>query len=249
MKEMGVPLSDRLREFPWMLSDLIFPFMGEYLVSFSGRPSCSRRDNADDLSQLTWYLIWETILNTLAELTRFADRNFYGPWWNSGTLPSQPILLCRLTSLSILGPIRARLEQVRKPHLLTSRALLRTPSNRTSRPVHNFLLRHVYHSSISFMKVDKYTATLITFFLSACIHELIMWCLFKKLRGYLLMLQMCQLPVCPPPFPLVTHFLSLPASPANSRLDPLLPPLLLSSYTPHHHKSQFPYGDHRKSQG
>lgn len=54
------------------------------------------------------------------------------------------------------------------------------------------------------MKVDRYTATLITFFLSACIHELIMWCLFKKLRGYLLMLQMCQLPVCSPrpsPFP------------------------------------------------
>lgn len=33
LKEMGVPLSQRLREFPWMLSDLIFPFMGEYLVS------------------------------------------------------------------------------------------------------------------------------------------------------------------------------------------------------------------------
>lgn len=33
LKEMGVPLSQRLQEFPWMLSDLIFPFMGEYLVS------------------------------------------------------------------------------------------------------------------------------------------------------------------------------------------------------------------------
>lgn len=28
-----MPLSQRLREFPWMLSDLIFPFMAEYLVS------------------------------------------------------------------------------------------------------------------------------------------------------------------------------------------------------------------------
>lgn len=45
------------------------------------------------------------------------------------------------------------------------------------------------------MKVNKHTATLITFFLSACVHELVMWCLFKKLRGYLLVLQMCQLPV------------------------------------------------------
>ena len=64
-----------------------------------------------------------------------------------------------------------------------------------NRPVHVFLLRHVYHSSISSMKVNKHTATLITFFLSACVHELVMWCLFKKLRGYLLVLQMCQLPV------------------------------------------------------
>jgi sterol O-acyltransferase len=64
-----------------------------------------------------------------------------------------------------------------------------------NRPVHNFLLRHVYNSSISSMHVDRYTATLITFFLSACVHELVMWCLFKKLRGYLLMLQMCQLPL------------------------------------------------------
>jgi len=27
------------------------------------------------------------------------------------------------------------------------------------------------------------------------VHELVMWCIFKKLRGYLLFLQMCQLPV------------------------------------------------------
>lgn len=64
-----------------------------------------------------------------------------------------------------------------------------------NRPVHNFLLRHVYHSSISSMKVNKHQATLITFFLSACMHELVMWCIFKKLRGYLLLLQMSQLPV------------------------------------------------------
>lgn len=36
--------------------------------------------------QLAWYLIWETILNVLAELTHFADRNFYDAWWNSGAL-------------------------------------------------------------------------------------------------------------------------------------------------------------------
>ncbi|KAL2017858.1 hypothetical protein VTK56DRAFT_1603 [Thermocarpiscus australiensis] len=137
MKEEGVPLADRFRQFPWMLLDLIFPFMMEYL--------------------LTWYLIWETILNLLAELTYFADRTFYDAWWNSVSW-----------------------DQFARDW---------------NRPVHTFLLRHVYHSSISAMKVDKHTATLITFFLSACVHELVMWCIFKKLRGYLLFLQMCQLPL------------------------------------------------------
>ncbi|KAE9566843.1 Sterol O-acyltransferase 2 [Colletotrichum fructicola] len=137
MKETGMPLAERFRYFPWMLSDLIFPFMMEYMMA--------------------WYLIWETILNTLAELTYFADRSFYDAWWNSVSW-----------------------DQFARDW---------------NRPVHNFLLRHVYHSSISSMKVNRHTATLITFFLSACVHELVMWCLFKKLRGYLLFLQMCQLPL------------------------------------------------------
>ncbi|KAK0615056.1 MBOAT, membrane-bound O-acyltransferase family-domain-containing protein [Bombardia bombarda] len=137
MKEVGMPLAERFQQFPWMLSDLIFPFMMEYL--------------------LVWYLIWETILNFIAELTYFADRSFYDAWWNSLSW-----------------------DQFARDW---------------NRPVHNFLLRHVYHSSISAMKVNKHTATLITFFLSACVHELVMWCIFKKLRGYLLVLQMFQLPL------------------------------------------------------
>ncbi|TWU71667.1 acyl-CoA/sterol acyltransferase [Metarhizium rileyi] len=137
MKERGIPLAARFQEFPLLLLDLIFPFMMEYL--------------------LVWYLIWETILNVLAELTYFADRSFYDAWWNSVSW-----------------------DQFARDW---------------NRPVHVFLLRHVYHSSISSMKVDKHTATLITFFMSACIHELVMWCLFNKLRGYLLVLQMCQLPL------------------------------------------------------
>ncbi|KAM3426616.1 hypothetical protein MY1884_008744 [Beauveria asiatica] len=64
MRENGMPLIARFREFPWLLGDLLFPFMMEYL--------------------LTWYLIWETVLNILAELTYFADRHFYDAWWNSG---------------------------------------------------------------------------------------------------------------------------------------------------------------------
>ncbi|KAF7549012.1 hypothetical protein G7Z17_g6697 [Cylindrodendrum hubeiense] len=66
MKHAGVPLAARFQQFPWLLSELIFPFMMEYL--------------------LVWYLIWETILNILAELTYFADRSFYDAWWNSGKM-------------------------------------------------------------------------------------------------------------------------------------------------------------------
>ncbi|KAI1424111.1 MBOAT family protein [Xylaria sp. FL1777] len=137
MKEMGYTTAQRFAEFPWLLSDLLFPFMMEYL--------------------LAWYLIWETVLNILAELTFFADRSFYDAWWNSVSW-----------------------DQFARDW---------------NRPVHNFLLRHVYHSSISSMRVDKHTAATMTFLLSACVHELLMWCIFKKLRGYLLALQMCQLPL------------------------------------------------------
>ncbi|KAF5869448.1 putative mboat family protein [Botrytis fragariae] len=137
MKESNLTSLERLRHFPGIVSDLAFPFLAEYI--------------------LTWYVIWECILNLLAELTCYADRGFYEAWWNSVSW-----------------------DQFARDW---------------NRPVHNFLLRHVYHSSISSLRVDKKTATLITFFLSACVHELVMWCIFKKLRGYLLVLQMCQIPL------------------------------------------------------
>lgn len=63
MKEAGMTLQQRWQEFPWILSDMLFPLLLEQL--------------------LTWYVIWECCLNVLAELTRFADRGFYGDWWNS----------------------------------------------------------------------------------------------------------------------------------------------------------------------
>lgn len=132
-----LPLSTRLQAFPYILLDLIFPFMIEYLMA--------------------WYLIWELILNVLAELTFFADRGFYGPWWNSTTWDAF--------------------------------------ARDWNKPVHGFLLRHVYHSSISAWHVSRGTATVITFLLSALVHELVMWSLFKRLRGYLLVMQMSQIPL------------------------------------------------------
>ncbi|KAF2108324.1 MBOAT, membrane-bound O-acyltransferase family-domain-containing protein [Lophiotrema nucula] len=136
-KQAGMTLDERWKEFPWVLSDMIFPMLLEYM--------------------LAWYVIWECVLNVLAELTSFADRGFYGDWWNS-------------TSWDQFA-------------------------REWNRPVHNFLLRHVYHSSISAFRLSKTSATFMTFFLSAVIHELLMFCIFKKVRGYLFALQLLQVPL------------------------------------------------------
>ncbi|THX06924.1 acyl-CoA/sterol acyltransferase [Aureobasidium pullulans] len=99
----------------------------------------------------------ECVLNVLAELTCFADRGFYGDWWNSVSWDQY--------------------------------------ARDWNRPVHNFLLRHVYHSSISAFHLSKGTATFVTFLLSALVHELVMACLFKKVRGYLFTMQLLQMPL------------------------------------------------------
>ena len=64
-----------------------------------------------------------------------------------------------------------------------------------NKPVHIFLLRHVYHSSLSSFHLSRHSATLVTFLLSALVHELLMFVLFKKLRGYLMLMQMSQIPL------------------------------------------------------
>lgn len=137
MKDAGMTLDQRWQEFPFILSDMLFPMLIEQL--------------------LTWYLIWECILNVLAEVTCFADRGFYGDWWNSVTFDQY--------------------------------------ARDWNRPVHNFLLRHVYHSSISTFHLSKTAATFVTFLLSALVHEMCMAVIFKKVRGYLFWMQLLQMPL------------------------------------------------------
>ncbi len=43
MKEAGMPLLERLKVFPWILSDLIFPFMMEYMMVSSDKASIFER--------------------------------------------------------------------------------------------------------------------------------------------------------------------------------------------------------------
>lgn len=62
-------------------------------------------------------------------------------------------------------------------------------------PIHNFLLRHVYHSSVSILQLSRFQATLFTYLLSAAVHELTMFVIFGRIRGYLFALQLSQLPL------------------------------------------------------
>lgn len=134
---MDVSPIHRVSFFAITLVDLIPPFIMEYL--------------------LTFYLIWDTILNAIGELSHFADRDFYGPWWSSTDWSEY--------------------------------------SRLWNKPVHRFLLRHVYHSSISALSLTKLQATLMTFFISSLVHELLMYVIFNRLRGYLFAFQMGQLPL------------------------------------------------------
>lgn len=119
------------------LLDLALPFMIAYLLLF--------------------YLIFECICNGFAELSRFADRQFYEDWWNA-------------TSWDEF-------------------------SRKWNKPVHTFLLRHVYASSISQYKLSRNSAMFFTFLLSAAVHELVMAIVTKKIRMYLFTLQLAQIPL------------------------------------------------------
>lgn len=56
-------------------------------------------------------------------------------------------------------------------------------------PVHAFLLRHVYASTITTYRLSKFQAAFFTFLLSALIHELVMAVVTKKIRFYLFAMQ------------------------------------------------------------
>ncbi|PCH44439.1 MBOAT-domain-containing protein [Wolfiporia cocos MD-104 SS10] len=68
-------------------------------------------------------------------------------------------------------------------------------SRKWNRPVHTFLLRHVYASSMSSFGLSKNGAMFFTFLLSAAAHELVMTIVAQKLRMYLFVLQLSQIPM------------------------------------------------------
>ncbi|KAF5387329.1 hypothetical protein D9757_005730 [Collybiopsis confluens] len=120
-----------------LLLDLALPFMLAYLLLF--------------------YIMFECICNAFAELSYFADRQFFEDWWNSTTQAEF--------------------------------------SRKWNKPVHVFLLRHVYSSSMTSYKLSKRNAMFVTFLLSACVHELVMVVVTRKFRFYLFLMQLAQIPL------------------------------------------------------
>lgn len=137
MNKVETPLSEKVNLLIVVMLDIVPPMLLEYL--------------------LTFYLIWHAILNLIAEVTRYADRDFYGHWW--GLLDWEEF------------------------------------SRLWNKPVHRFLLRHVYHSSISAFSLSKMSGVLLTFLISSIVHELMMYVVFGRMRGYLFFFQMFQLPL------------------------------------------------------
>jgi len=88
MKEAGFTLQERLEVFPWILSDLIFPFMMEYMMVRQGYFE----------SQITLANMNTDVVCDMGMYPESSCRThvFCGSW-----------LLCRLVEQYLLGPIRS----------------------------------------------------------------------------------------------------------------------------------------------
>ncbi|KAI0272515.1 MBOAT, membrane-bound O-acyltransferase family-domain-containing protein [Gloeopeniophorella convolvens] len=68
-------------------------------------------------------------------------------------------------------------------------------SRKWNKPVHTFLLRHVYASAITSYQLSRSRAMFVTFLVSALAHELVMAVVSQKIRMYLFTMQLIQIPL------------------------------------------------------
>eukprot|EP01133_Synstelium_polycarpum_P007048 gene7048-8196_t len=107
---------------------------------------------AMSLWMLGFYGVFHCLLNIFAELTRYADREFYQDWWNATTFDMW--------------------------------------WRRWNRPVHKWMLRHVYTDSMHTIKLNKFGAFLSTFLLSALLHEIVMIIAFRFVSALLIWMKL-----------------------------------------------------------
>lgn len=140
---------------------------------------------------LIFYIIFECICNAFAEFTR------WGQFSGSGAASQMDIDESSADSLIGLSTRTGRTYSpvvgFPAPDVFMLARWNSTSfdefSRRWNKPVHSFLLRHVYASTISAYKISKFQAAFVTFFLSALVHELVMAIVTKKIRMYLFLMQ------------------------------------------------------------
>jgi len=113
---------------------------------------------------IMFYCQFHVLLNILAEILRFGDREFYKDWWNARTIE----------------------------HYWRTWNL----------PVHNWLHRYVYLPSLSYFG-NKLPASIMTFFVSAVFHELLVSVPCHTLRLWAFFGMMGQMPLM-----IITYFCS-----------------------------------------
>ena len=106
---------------------------------------------------LIFYLMFDIVCNAVAEITKFADREFYTDWWNSTSFDEY--------------------------------------ARRWNKPVHMWLMKHVYSPAMKDLRLKKWTAMILTFLFSSIFHEYAMSLSFKFFKPYLFALQMGQIPL------------------------------------------------------
>lgn len=96
---------------------------------------------------LSFFAIWHCFLNMCAELTHYADRQFYREWWNATSFDQW------WRSWNV--------------------------------PVHEWMLRHIFSPFVEKLNLRKIGAMILTFLVSAVLHEFVLTVTFRMIRPML----------------------------------------------------------------
>lgn len=136
MKDSGMPLQQRWQEFPFIVSDMLFPLLVRLALSPCLGPSVLTVTQIEQL--LTWYLVRIPILPAPPQSDTSLDLGMHPQRARRTDAFRGPRLLRRLVELSNLGSIRSRLESPRpqfSPSARLSLLHLNVPSQSKSRDI------------------------------------------------------------------------------------------------------------------
>jgi hypothetical protein len=131
------------------------------------------------LMLVSFFVIFECILNAFAEFTRFGDRAFYEDWWNATTFlewnrynthDCMHVLCDVCSSISVV-------------------------CRKWNRPVHTFLLRHIYLDVMRQYGASASTALYATFLVSIVLHEVVVWGITGRSMPWLGLFSLLQFPL------------------------------------------------------